>query len=179
MQLVTNTAQIIANSESNTILGRGTNRYTDSLAHDHQRCLALPLLLVHLSHHLQHGVNWRMSILMPGEKVEQCHLMDWSIALGRKVARSVSIISEDQFPLLKTKFSSTHPVPVSNLQNSHLPVWFGSSLSKRYNKMAILIRMSRFSWPELGAHDLGHERQHILPIMRILHNIVACSLLER
>ena len=48
--------------------------FTDSLAHDHQRCLDLLLLLLHLPHHLQHGVNWRTALSWPGEKVEQGHL---------------------------------------------------------------------------------------------------------
>ena len=44
------------------------------LAHDHQRCLDLLLLLLHLTHHLQHGVNWRTALSWPGEEVEQGHL---------------------------------------------------------------------------------------------------------
>ena len=31
--------------------------FADSLVHDHQRCLAV-LLVLHFSHHLQQGVNW-------------------------------------------------------------------------------------------------------------------------
>ena len=48
--------------------------FTDSLAHDHQRCLDLLLLLLHLTHHLQHGVSWRVALPWPGEEVEQGHL---------------------------------------------------------------------------------------------------------
>ena len=48
--------------------------FTDSLAHDHQRCLDLLLLLLHLPHHLQHGVNWRTALPWPGAEVEQGHL---------------------------------------------------------------------------------------------------------
>ena len=48
--------------------------FTDSLAHDHQRCLDLLLLLLHFPHHLQHGVSWRTALPWPGEEVEQGHL---------------------------------------------------------------------------------------------------------
>ena len=47
--------------------------FADSLAHDHQRCLAV-LLVLHFSHHLQQGVNWRTTLSRPREKVEQGHL---------------------------------------------------------------------------------------------------------
>ena len=53
---------------------KNVTHFTDSLAHDHQRCLDLLLLLLHLPHHLQHGVNWRTALLWPGEEVEQGHL---------------------------------------------------------------------------------------------------------
>ena len=51
-----------------------SNKCTDSLAHDHQWCLDLLLLLLHLPHHLQHGVNWRTALPWPGAEVEQGHL---------------------------------------------------------------------------------------------------------
>ena len=46
------------------------------LAHDHQRCLALLLLVLYFSHHLQQGVNWGTALPWPGDKVEQSHLME-------------------------------------------------------------------------------------------------------
>ena len=57
----------------------------DSLAHDHQWCLDLLLLLLHFSHHLQQGVHWRMTILWPGEEVEEGHLKGRLCALQRTV----------------------------------------------------------------------------------------------
>ena len=48
--------------------------FADSLAHDHQRCLALFLLVLHFSRHLQQGVNWRTALSRPREEVEQSHL---------------------------------------------------------------------------------------------------------
>ena len=57
----------------------------DSLAHDHQRCLGLLLLLLHFPHHLQHGVNWRTALPWPGAEVEQGHFMGQPRALERRV----------------------------------------------------------------------------------------------
>ena len=54
------------------------------LAHDHQRCLDLLLLLLHFPHHLQHGVHWRTTLFWPGEEVEQGHFMGEPRALERQ-----------------------------------------------------------------------------------------------
>ena len=60
---------------TNTCLHAQTyTHFNDLLAHDHQRCLDLLLLLLYLTHHLQHGVSGRMALPWPGEEVEQVHL---------------------------------------------------------------------------------------------------------
>ena len=59
--------------------------FADSLAHDHQRCLYLLLLLLHFPHHLEQGANWRTTILWPGEEVEEGYLKGRLCALQRTV----------------------------------------------------------------------------------------------
>ena len=76
-----------------------------------------------------------MTILRPGEEVEQVHLMDPSNALREiimLVALTVCNFTMD------IKVGSAHPVPVSNSQTSHLPVRFVYSHSKSYYEAAIL-----------------------------------------
>ena len=129
----------------------------DSLAHDHQRCFDILLLLFHFLHHFEHGVNWWMTILRPGQEVEQGHLMSWSNALKE----IIMLVIFSRYFHCGHRGSSAHPVPFSNVQNSHLPVRFVNSHSKRYYKAAILCGINWLIWPELRAHDLmGHERDH-------------------